>query len=61
MGVFLEGYAVRELRSEARVSIQNEKAVVSLLEGGTGAKIPAVVVDISSKGNKSLHSHSVVG
>jgi|HubBroStandDraft_6_1064221.scaffolds.fasta_scaffold280546_2 hypothetical protein len=50
VGVFFEGYAVRELRSEARVSIQNEKAMVSILEGGTGAKIPAVVVDISTKG-----------
>jgi hypothetical protein len=50
IGVFFEGYAVRELRSEARVSIPNEKAMVSILEGGTGAKIPAVVVDISPKG-----------
>jgi hypothetical protein len=50
IGVFFEGYAVRELRSEARVSIQNEKALVSILEGGTGTKIHAVVVDTSPKG-----------
>jgi hypothetical protein len=50
IGVFFEGYAIRDLRSEARISIQNEKAMVSILEGGTGAKIPAVVVDISPKG-----------